>query len=63
LRGAQNRTLKPKDVNHLGPQVLEGIRMLEEGARKMRERAEGVSVIPLFAEPLRRPQKFEICTQ
>ena len=39
LRGAINGTLKKKEAEHLGPQVLEGIRMLEEGARKMRERA------------------------
>jgi hypothetical protein len=39
LRGAQSRTLKPKEVNHLGPQVVAGIRMLEDGARRMRERS------------------------
>lgn len=36
LRGAQNRTLKPKDVNHLGPMVIEGIAFLEGGARNLR---------------------------
>jgi hypothetical protein len=39
LRGAQSRTLKPKEVNHLGPQVVAGIRILEDGARRMRERS------------------------
>lgn len=38
LRGAINGTLKKKEVTHLGPKVVEGIRMLEDGARKMRER-------------------------
>lgn len=38
LRGAMNGTLKKKEVTHLGPKVVEGIRMLEDGARKMRER-------------------------
>ena len=38
LRGAQAKTLKPKDIGFLGPRVVDGIRMLEEGARKMRER-------------------------
>lgn len=43
LRGAQSRTLKPKEVNHLGPQVVAGIRMLEDGARRMRERAQTIN--------------------
>jgi hypothetical protein len=38
LRGAMNGTIKKKEVTHLGPKVVEGIRMLEDGARKMRER-------------------------
>ncbi|MFG1302693.1 hypothetical protein V5F34_00940 [Xanthobacter autotrophicus] len=36
LRGAQNKTLRPKDVNHLGPEVVAGITFLETGARNMR---------------------------
>ena len=39
LRGVQTKTLKKKDIDFLGPQVVEGVRILEEGAQKMRERA------------------------
>lgn len=38
LRGALSGSLKKKEAEHLSPQVTSGIRMLEDGARKMRER-------------------------
>ncbi|MFG1283357.1 hypothetical protein [Xanthobacter autotrophicus] len=36
LRGAQNKTLRPKDVNHLGPMVVAGITFLETGAKNLK---------------------------
>lgn len=36
LRGAQNKTLCAKDVNHLGPMVVAGITFLETGAKNMK---------------------------
>ena len=38
LRGALNGAIKKKEAEHLGPHVVAGIRMLEDGARKLRER-------------------------
>lgn len=40
LRGALTGTIKKKEVEHLGPAVVDGIRMLEDGARKMRAQAD-----------------------
>lgn len=36
LRGALSGTMKKKEVKHLGPTVVDGIRYLETGAMNMR---------------------------